>query len=105
MRLSDWSSDVCSSDLEDDGVVIPDHRDQQPLGVIGVRRAHRLHAADMSHDAFARLAVRLTAEDASPTGGPHCHWEDRKSAVWGKSVSARLAMGGRRTNKKKKRHN
>src|SRR3546814_4677426 len=76
MRLSDWSSDVCSSDLEDDGVVILDHRDQQPLGVIGVRRDHRLHAADMRHDAFGRLAVRLTAEDASPKGGPHCHWAD-----------------------------
>src|SRR3546814_1143992 len=61
---------------EDDGVVILDRRDQQPLGVIGVRRDHRLHAADMRHDAFGRLAVRLTAEDASPKGGPHCHWAD-----------------------------
>src|SRR3546814_9673799 len=30
----------------------------------------------MRHDAFGRLAVRLTAEDASPKGGPHCHWAD-----------------------------
>src|SRR3546814_5544407 len=43
---------------------------------MGVRRDHRLHAAEIRHDAFGRLAVRLTAEDASPKGGPHCHWAD-----------------------------
>src|SRR3546814_5232598 len=84
MRISDWSSDVCSSDLdrtvviaaeravvdalgleEYDGVIVLDRRDQQPLGVIGVRRDHRLHAADMRHDTFGRLAVRLATEDAA----------------------------------------
>src|SRR3546814_11317253 len=56
---------------EYDGVIVLDRRDQQPLGVIGVRRAHRLHAADMRHDTFGRLAVRLTAEDAAADRSAH----------------------------------
>src|SRR3546814_20594321 len=39
----------------------------------GVRRDHRLHAADMRHNAFGRLAVRLAAEDAATERGSHRH--------------------------------
>src|SRR3546814_4270149 len=56
---------------EYDGVIVLDRRDQQPLGVIGVRRDHRLHAADMRHDTFGRLAVRLATEDAAAERRAH----------------------------------
>src|SRR3546814_3746965 len=58
---------------EYDGVIVLDRRDQQPLGVIGVRRDHRLHAADMRHDTFGRLAVRLATEDAAAERRAHRH--------------------------------
>src|SRR3546814_4699180 len=64
MRISDWSSDVCSSDLN-------------------VRRAEHRHAAQaqfgvasvMSHDAddtdlSARIAVQRTNQDVGPIGIP-----------------------------------
>src|SRR3546814_8043993 len=31
MRISDWSSDVCSSDLAPDGATVPDASARQPL--------------------------------------------------------------------------
>src|SRR3546814_7274183 len=80
MRISDWSSDVCSSDLhpgEDrQGArrALPD-----PTGPVG--QAQRSLA-----DALRR------------------HEADRKSVVSGKSVSVRVDLGGRRIIKKQKNH-
>src|SRR3546814_18659132 len=89
MRISDWSSDVCSSDLE---VALGDHgaadaavdrrMDPGELQVEPGRRDRGLGSAD------AGVALR--------TGGP-----DRKSAVQGKSVYVRVDIGGRRILKKK----
>src|SRR3546814_11633473 len=50
---------------EDRRIVILDRGDQQPLGVIGGRRDHRLEPRDMGEDAFGRLRMRLPAEDAA----------------------------------------
>src|SRR3546814_11181628 len=66
---------------EYDGVIVLDRRDQQPLGVIGVRRDHRLHAADMSHDTFGRLAVRLATEAATAARRAH---QNGRAASWGR---------------------
>src|SRR3546814_18096096 len=98
MRISDWSSDVCSSDL----------------------------LRQVIHDLFAALAAGATpaaadlqALDAALAGIlPHQHltstaqgfawrWDetDRKSVVTGKSVSVRVDLGGRRILKKKKTDN
>src|SRR3546814_11839821 len=102
MRISDWSSDVCSSDL--------DHR-----GSTMRRSAH-----------WRRLRGRKWQECAQPTpiadpatrrATPRAHWRAngpppaihrrdqaaRKSGVSGKSVSVRVDLGGLRIIKKKKK--
>src|SRR3546814_16275552 len=83
MRISDWSSDVCSSDLRSG------HRgwQRQPEGIsiaLGISpRARRSRRSDGS-------ATRVL---------------DRKRVVWGKSVPVRVDLGGRRILKKKTSHN
>src|SRR3546814_3067389 len=78
MRISDWSSDVCSSDLRYHRGTVRRHLQMARLGqgrpCLGHR--HRLYG----------------------TGGHG----DRKSVVSGKSVSVRVDLGGRRIIKKKK---
>src|SRR3546814_13972588 len=96
MRISDWSSDVCSSDLvaddDQEAVAVPpvfrhpvgiegevataDLDDVQPLGGVRVRGA------------FLHPLVELDAERS----------EERRV---GKSVSVRVDLGGRRIIKKK----
>src|SRR3546814_14911345 len=85
MRISDWSSDVCSSDLP----VLSDRRSatQRPTGKRRVRRNQR-----------RRSAWRAAASGFAPqTRAP----ADRKSVVSGKSVSERVDLGGRVIIKKK----
>src|SRR3546814_18392799 len=72
MRISDWSSDVCSSDL--------------------LQGAGGARAADASA-AFDRRALAHARADRRG---------DRKSVVLGKRVSVRVDRGGRRIIKKKK---
>src|SRR3546814_11467821 len=93
MRISDWSSDVCSSDLISkraprrvshpqsnlfavEGKSGPDLREKQRGAWTPVRRA--------------RLNARRVARD-------------RKSVVSGKRVSVRVDLGGRRSIKKQTR--
>src|SRR3546814_19104416 len=107
MRISDWSSDVCSSDLVPrDGVL--------PGG--GARRlAHRRGAEPGDREGLARLgagadqrAARLLDPGdrhraaADRAAGAPRRRQDRKSAVEGKSVSDRVDLGGRRIIKKQK---
>src|SRR3546814_12311273 len=96
MRISDWSSDVCSSDLRINVRALPfiDHV-ARPL-----RRAFAevlLDRLSRSIDSLPQLGDHLG--DAKPTvimkGG-----EDRKSVVSGTSVSVRVVLGGRRIIKK-----
>src|SRR3546814_13443032 len=109
MRISDWSSDVCSSDLGD-------HR-RQLLGllrawlgwlvVLGSGR-ERLADAVAGGDRAAPFgdragdARRVARVDGDARGGRLLDVEDRKSVVSGKGVSVRLDLGGRRTIKKNK---
>src|SRR3546814_16210088 len=100
MRISDWSSDVCSSDLfleveielrvvltcqhdEADHILADfiNHIAQRDEGARPLRHAHRLAAIEQID---------------------HLHQLDRKSVVQGKSVSVRVDLGGRRIIKKKK---
>src|SRR3546814_3893129 len=76
LRISDWSSDVCSSDLLAKRLTL--YRLRRPI-VIGRDDA---------------LAVHWSAEGEAG--------RDRKSVVYGKSVSVRVDLGGRRMIKKKK---
>src|SRR3546814_12786487 len=91
MRISDGSSDVCSSDLCANPIRTAALR---PPPVRLCRTHGQSHAA-ASASLFAAFADRggRTARGA-PT--------DRKSVVEGKSVAVRVDLGGRRIIKKKK---
>src|SRR3546814_16952280 len=100
MRISDWSSDVCSSDLPLRGDVVRrgfggEHRDVGagvgPEGDGPERRLHMAATLPAGRDAIAQVdrAVRRRAGD-------------RKSVVEGKRVSVRVDLGGRRLIKKKR---
>src|SRR3546814_15516468 len=97
MRISDWSSDVCSSDLErhgvDDAVRLGGRRHlalaDPPAQVEGV--THAAVGAVPRHDGLLdrHLALGATVQP------------DRKRVVSGKSVSVRVDLGGSRIIKKK----
>src|SRR3546814_15202128 len=100
MRISDWSSDVCSSDLEQvrqqvridraapraapQPALSPGPRKQRQ----GQQRPQPVRAQEVQR--FERLRERLRTH------------VDRKSGVEGKSGSVRVDLGGRRILKKKK---
>src|SRR3546814_18494378 len=98
MRISDWSSDVCSSDLVLDA----------PFGPSGPC----MHEALFSDDGFAEGFTTLDVATALIDEGYHpmtmyfplvVHGAiDRKSVVSGKSVSVRVDLRGRRILTKKK---
>src|SRR3546814_20631476 len=100
MRISDWSSDVCSSDLVD--------LDARARGGDGrarvpepVRLYRRRHAGD-GGQRRADGACRRLHEIGRGGKGQCAH---RKSAVEGQNVSVRFDLGGRRILKKKKNLN
>src|SRR3546814_17620772 len=80
MRISDWSSDVCSSDLP-----------ARPIAEIVYRPAQGVLVTSATLRGGGRSG-------ANGIGG----WTDRKSVVEGKSVAVRVDLGGRRIVKKKK---
>src|SRR3546814_19437203 len=90
MRISDWSSDVCSSDL---GIAIflltfDPNAYKSKLESIVYNRYHRTLAikGDLELSLFPRIGLSV---------------QDRKSVVLGKRVSERVDLGGRRIIKKK----
>src|SRR3546814_13942706 len=126
MRISDWSSDVCSSDLEAKERH-PLINEKRFLGALhdpmeghvdpaGVTQAYAKSAriAGAEIERFTRVLElhplpdggwevvtdkgTLRAEHVVNCGGL---WADRKSVVEGKSVSVRVDLGGRRIIKKK----
>src|SRR3546814_13325139 len=115
MRISDWSSDVCSSDLAratlspaPRGTALPVHRRDreihEPQG-----RQRRNPPADPGRPRQpardypwpqGRADQGNRQQGLSRTRRPA--GEDRKSGVQGRSVTVRVDLGGRRSNKKKK---
>src|SRR3546814_17515294 len=101
MRISDWSSDVCSSDLSrDHGVVVV-------FRFLPIAQAS--HGDDLGATGFDFFAQAMTI-DFDGIGGDFFTplakqiddliLADRKRVVWGQRVSVRLALGGRLTIKK-----
>src|SRR3546814_11313366 len=100
MRISDWSSDVCSSDLR---FAHARERKWTPAGSErsdsasaapwrwNWREAARMCAASSAFTAALRPPGRRTPETS----------RDRKSVVEGKRVAVRGGLGGRRAIKKK----
>src|SRR3546814_15934019 len=107
MRISDWSSDVCSSDLDQPVSGRAQLTFMDPERPITSRTIKFLELTACRGLHFGRNAI--------PCRGLRCNWrrnkhryhEDRKSVVSGKSVSVRVDLGGRSIIKKKKkiRHN
>src|SRR3546814_19084230 len=111
MRISDWSSDVCSSDL-----FRLDARQRTRRIAAGgadqVRRQALLVVEQNLEKVLRRQALVVGAQgkrlrrlnEAARTVGVFLEiHSDRKSVVEGKSVSVRVDLGGRRSIKKKKR--
>src|SRR3546814_2447413 len=84
MRISDWSSDVCSSDLSP---IVTRHWSWPGTGQLSPRRSAHPATVECSpttlHEARYRCRVRVGRR------------QDRKSVESGKSVSVRVALGGR----------
>src|SRR3546814_11831447 len=95
MRISDWSSDVCSSDL----LVLRAEQEKAFVAGSDIKEmAFFDHAGAVAYiDRLRQLCdgVRLLSAPASAR-------IDRKSVVEGRSVSVRVDLGGRRIIKKKK---
>src|SRR3546814_19533386 len=89
MRISDWSSDVCFSDL----LVQPGEASEQPLMALTVASVHSILLPSLTPRSFRHRHGRR---------GRSGDRRDRKSVVSGKSVSVRVDLGGRRIIKKKK---
>src|SRR3546814_18023973 len=103
MRISDWSSDVCSSDLAG-AAIFPIEQPAEGLGADHQRAAvdagaqHRI--GDLDRVEEARAHRRDIERDAIVHAEHRLHLgrrrrADRKSVVYGKSVSVRVATGGR----------
>src|SRR3546814_17879088 len=123
MRISDWSSDVCSSDLRDKG----DRAAEIGLADLPLDRVvghHRKLRVDEGEEQDGREAIdeggQLRGGDAifggeiagierrdDPDGEQRLRQamgeQDRKSVVEGKRVSVAEDSGGRRNKKKKKK--
>src|SRR3546814_12820592 len=113
MRISDWSSDVCSSDL---GLRIIGDQEVElaPERALEFRPGHAaLAAAQMVGDedqaGLRGQQVDLSLGTNGVAQAGQAEVGDRKSVVEGKSVSVRVDLGGRRIIKKKnnntKQHN
>src|SRR3546814_1193185 len=84
MRISDWSSGVCSSDLGP-------HRRAERQGSGGERQAVRARPAGHAGAVDQRVEQRRRRQLR----------RERKSGVEGKRVSVRVDLGGRRNRKKR----
>src|SRR3546814_19835881 len=106
MRISDWSSDVCSSDLVDTaeglplGKVVTPAEPRYQRQVLGFRL---VCSRDNPTHAWPVYGKRLLAEDV--LAGIHRRLQvvrtHRQSDVQGKSVYVRVYTGGGRISKKK----
>src|SRR3546814_13497561 len=96
MRSSDWSSDVCSSDLEMEfGVVKACIEQAIELVLECVGPLQELQGPIRPTGVRSSKWSRLESRYAAPACG-HALRRDRKSVGAGKSVSVRVDLGGRR---------
>src|SRR3546814_20922477 len=104
MRISDWSSDVCSSDL-----VQPGTSRGTFLMTIGSRKTTPPRILRIVPFGDFHIFLRLNSSTRASSGVMVAHltptpYLDRKSVVLGKSVSVRVDLGGSRLIKKKKKN-
>src|SRR3546814_17415670 len=105
MRISDWSSDVCSSDfpglpLDRRVALVRDFSVADPAAF----RRLVFHVYDSYYqDEGVCAAIGARPGPPFPRGYAIPAGDDRKSVVSGKSGSVRVDFGGRRIIKKKKK--
>src|SRR3546814_13894315 len=107
MRISDWSSDVCSSDLINPAAILIGGRLPGKL-VDGLVERLNARMTGVKLPVVAPVRRAGAADDASAIGAAIIPFldhvlpsesilmQDRKSVVSDKSVSVRVARGGRR---------
>src|SRR3546814_19523055 len=103
VRISDWSSDVCSSDLPQRGPPLPGVREppecRQRRAPAAAGEEERTRAGGGSRPAGVAAPVR--PRDRRMDGAARVVAErDRKRVVEGKSVAGRVDHGGWRISKK-----
>src|SRR3546814_17170972 len=105
MRISDWSSDVCSSDLVDQQLMDEMQAVSRTAGPVetllvvdSLTGQDAVQVAQRFTEQVPLTGVVLTRLDGDARGGA----AERKSVVSGKRVSVRVDLGGRRIIKKKK---
>src|SRR3546814_19399309 len=113
MRISDWSSDVCSSDLIETelGALAdrPELFDPAQMAIAGAFVSIDRDGSVRVERGFVKPEDEPEAEASedeahSAAGGDaRSAGPDRKSVVSGKSVVVRVALGGGRSIKKKKK--
>src|SRR3546814_17166761 len=91
VRISDWSSDVCSSDLAPATSALRFMRCYSPKYFSDRRLRRRLQLSDV-YTGNWHISGNAGRQDL-----------DRKSVVWGKRVSVRVDHGGRRDIKNRNR--
>src|SRR3546814_12800903 len=111
MRISDWSSDVCSSDLSNtltaaweaekaklgDAQKLKEQLDQARLDLDQAqRKADWNRASELSYGVIPELETKL--KEAEKGGG------DRQSVVSGQIESVRVTLVGRRSITTKNKH-
>src|SRR3546814_20839789 len=102
MRISDWSSDVCSSDLDVDDDIVPVPMDHDRFG--HQRCFGAVEIFDEGGD--PALVVKLHLVPFGMAGVDHeqsnagIEERERQSGGWVKSVAVRVARGGGRIIKK-----
>src|SRR3546814_14132530 len=120
MRISDWSSDVCSSDLP--AGLKQAQQLPEPIFTPSTKAAVGDHDQNVSFDAVVdavgadlanpvrdatlaiyRWAAAYAAERGIIIADTKFQFGDRKSVVEGKSVSVLIDLRGRRTNEQQKR--
>src|SRR3546814_20364108 len=103
VRISYWSSDVCSSDLTTRGSSSPPEGRHHCTSAASAARRRRPTAQEQVHHGHDEgpVAAAVALEEV-----PEQHRSDRlhrKSVAEGKSEDVPLDLGGRRIMKKKKR--
>src|SRR3546814_17692741 len=107
MRISDWSSDVCSSDLQDSGLpetgeATEELFDRLRISLWAEDPASAVIGAQSGEPASS--ARRSIGASAAPWGaGPNVSEQGRKSVAQGKRWSVRGSPGGCRSIKKNKK--
>src|SRR3546814_17899037 len=106
MRISDWSSDVCSSDLVRRRTTAADY-DETLVARLG---GHSLRAGFVTqafrNGADAHAIMRQTGHKTPGLPEGYAREQDRKRVVERTSVSISVDLGGRRIfQKKQQKHN